>query len=254
MPLSRPTMPRRPGRPAPSAVLLALLALVALVAGACVPTAEQPSPTPTLAPTTAPSANPYSGAAAGSGAGVKIGYVSAGDSVPFIKAVSDGIAAQASTAGATLVSCDSNLDGGTLMNCLKQLSDAGVKGIIAFVLPGTRTAADVCGAITAGVPVVAIEYSLDPCAKTTIGADDLRAGQIAGRAAGQWVKANWPASSASPAIVIAARFGCVLAVGLAILVADLGGISGGLRIGGIVADRRRRPRRRARLSRAASTR
>ena len=49
----------------------------------------------------------YTGAAEGSGEGIKIGYISLGDSLPFVKIVSDSIKAEAEKAGAELVFCDS---------------------------------------------------------------------------------------------------------------------------------------------------
>ena len=181
----RPSSPIRAGR------VVALLAVAALAAAACVPEgASQASPTPTLAPTPIPSANPYDGVAEGSGAGVKLGYLSYGELVPFVAQISDGIRAQAAVAGAELVECDANLDPTQVAGCMKQLSEAGVKGIIQF--QGTLAdPATVCAQGPADVPVLAVEFPQDPCAKTLVSADDLRAGQIAGVAVGQWVKAKW---------------------------------------------------------------
>ena len=181
----RPSSPIRAGR------VVALLAVAALAAAACVPGADsQASPTPTLAPTPTPSANPYDGVAEGAGAGVKLGYVSYGEIVPFVAQISQGIRAQATLAGAELVECDANLDPKRVTDCMKQLSEAGVQGIIQF--QGTLAdPAIVCAEGPAGVPVLAVEFAQDPCAKTLVGADDLRAGQIAGRAVGEWVKERW---------------------------------------------------------------
>ena len=181
----RPSSPIRTGRVA------ALLAVVVLAAAACVPGGgSQASPTPTLAPTPSPSANPYDGVAQGAGAGVKLGYVSYGELVPYAFQVSEGIRAQVALAGAELVECDARLDPNRVADCMKQLAEAGVKGIIQF----QATLADpavVCAMAPAGVPVLAVEFAQDPCAKTLVVADDLRAGQLAGRAVGEWVKAKW---------------------------------------------------------------
>jgi ribose transport system substrate-binding protein len=181
----RPSSPIRAGR------VVALLVVVAMTAAACLPgAANEASPTPTLAPTPTPSANPYDGVAEGAGAGVKLGYLSYGELVPFVAEISKGIRAQATLAGAELVECDANLDPDRVADCMKQLSEAGVQGIIQF----QGTLADpvaVCGAGPTGVPILAVEFAQDPCAKTLAGADDLRAGQIAGRAVGEWVKERW---------------------------------------------------------------
>lgn len=181
----RPSSPIRAGR------VVALLAVAALAAAACVPGAgDQASPTPTLAPTPPPAANPYDGVAEGAGAGIKLGYLSYGELVPFVFEVSEGIRAQAALAGAELVECDARLDANRVADCMKQLSEAGVAGIIQF----QGTLADptvVCTQAPAGVPVLAVEFPQDPCAKALVGADDLRAGQVAGRAVGEWVKERW---------------------------------------------------------------
>jgi len=181
----RPSSPIRAGR------VVALLVVVALAAAACVPgTGGQASPTPTLAPTPSPSANPYDGAAGGAGAGVKLGYLSYGELVPFAFQISEGIRAQVALAGAELVECDAKLDANRVADCMKQLSEAGVKGIIQF--QGTLAdPAVVCKLAPAGVPVLAVEFAQDPCAKWLVVADDLRAGQIAGRAVAEWVKERW---------------------------------------------------------------
>lgn len=180
----RPSSPTRAGR------VVALLAVVALAAAACVPPQGEGSPTPTLGPTPSPSANPYQGVTEGAGAGVKLGYVSYGELVPFVFAISDGIRAQVALAGAELVECDANLDANNVSGCMKKLSEAGVKGIIQF----QGTLADpalICSETPSGVPVVAVEFAQTPCAATVVSADDLRAGQIAGRAVGAWVKERW---------------------------------------------------------------
>ena len=174
-----------------SARLVALAAIVALAVAACATgDTASPSPTPTLGPTTAPSANPYSGATAGSGANVKLGYLSYGDIVPYVKAISDGIRAQAATAGVDLVTCDANLDPSKVDDCMKQLTGAGIKGLIQFQ-GSLKLPADVCAEVPTGLPVLAVELAEDPCAATLVRADDLRAGQIAGAAVGAWVKAHW---------------------------------------------------------------
>lgn len=185
-------MPVRTSRPARAGRLAALLATVTLALAACTTggTSTAASPTPTLGPTPLPSANPYTGATSGSGAGVKLGYLSYGDLVPYVKQISDGIRAQAAIAGVDLVTCDVNVDPGKVDACMKQLTDAGVKGLIQFQ-GSLKPPSGVCALVPAGVPVLAVELAEDPCAATLVAADDLRAGQIAGAAVGAWVKAHW---------------------------------------------------------------
>lgn len=185
-------MPVRTPRPARAGRMAALVVTAALAVAACATggTATTPSPTPTLGPTPTPSANPYTGATQGSGAGVKLGYLSYGDLVPYVKQISDGIRAQAATAGVDLVTCDANVDPGKVDGCMKQLTDAGIKGLIQFQ-GSLKLPSEVCATVPQGVPVLAVDLPEEPCAATLVAADDLRAGQVAGAAVGAWVKAHW---------------------------------------------------------------
>ncbi len=184
-------MPVRTPRPARPARLAAIAAIAALTVAACATgVTASPSPTSTLGPTPLPSANPYTGAAAGSGAGVKVGYLSYGEIVPYVKAISDGIRAQAATAGIDLVTCDANVDPAKVDACMKQLMSAGIKGLIQFQ-GSLKLPSDVCAEVPTGLPVLAVEIAQGQCAATLVRADDLRAGQIAGAAVGAWVKSHW---------------------------------------------------------------
>ncbi len=189
MPSSTIRPPARTGRPLRRARAYAVLAVLGLAVAACVGPVENAAPTPTLAPTPTPPANPYTGAAAGSGAGVKLGYISFGDVIPFVKEVSDGIAAQATTAGADLVRCDAELEPSKVDACLQQLIDAGVKGVAVF--QAMRDPAAVCAKLPSGVPLIAIEFGHDTCQKAYVGADDLAAGRLAGTKVGEFAKAKW---------------------------------------------------------------
>ena len=184
LPRPRPTAVPRAGR------VVALLVVAALAAAACVPATVEESPTPTLGPTPSPAVNPYDGVAEGAGKGLKLGYVSYGELVPYVFEISEGIRAQAALAGAELVECDANLTATAVAGCMTQLSEAGVAGIIQF--QGTLAdPVEICNMVPQGVPVLAVEFPQEPCAKTLVSADDLRAGQIAGRAVGEWVKKTW---------------------------------------------------------------
>jgi ribose transport system substrate-binding protein len=182
--ISRPSSRSRSGR------VVALLAGVALATAACLGPTSQASPTPTLAPSPTPSANPYDGVAEGAGAGRKLGYISYGEQVPYVFQVSEGIRAQAALAQVELVECDARLEGSKVAGCVTELEEAGVEGIIQF--QGTLADPEaVCALVPADVPVVAVEFAQEPCAGTLVEADDYRAGQIAGRAVGEWVKERW---------------------------------------------------------------
>ncbi len=134
--------------------------------------------------------NPYfeTGAVEGSGAGLKIGYISLGDQLPFVKLVSDSIAAQAAIAGAELVACDSQVDAAKSLECGQQLGVQGVQGVINFNLFGDSSP-EICNAY-GNVPTIAIDINQPPCQVTFFGANNYRAGEIGGIGAGEALMAE----------------------------------------------------------------
>ncbi len=138
---------------------------------------------------TSASAAPTSASAgglAGSGAGLKVGYISLGDSVPFVKLVSDNIKAQAKVAGVQLLFCDSQLDAAKALACAQTFKTQGAQGIINFQL-AEKAAAQICAAGPA-VPVVAVDIHQKPCEKVFMGANNKLAGEMAGKALGEYFK------------------------------------------------------------------
>ena len=120
----------------------------------------------------------------GSGEGFKIGYISLGDSVPFVKLVSDDIRAQAEASGAEFLFCDSELDAAKALECARNFKTQGVTGIINFQLD-EKAAAQICAA-GPDVPTVAVDIHQDPCEKTFMGADNKYAGELAGTELGNY--------------------------------------------------------------------
>jgi ribose transport system substrate-binding protein len=190
----------------------ALLAVTALVAVACSNSAASSAPAATAAPATeapataapataapateAPATaapadeNPYfaTGAVAGSGAGLKVGYISLGDSLPFVKLVSDSIAEQAKIAGLTFSPCDSQVDAAKSLECGQNLGVQGVQGVLNFNLFGDSSKA-ICDAY-GGVPTIAIDIHQPPCEVTFFGANNKRAGEIGGAGLADVLKAE----------------------------------------------------------------
>jgi ribose transport system substrate-binding protein len=130
----------------------------------------------------------YSGAADGSGEGLKIGYISLGDSLPFVKIVSDSIKAEAKKAGAELVFCDSQLDGQKALDCARNMKTQGVQGIINFQLD-EKAAPAVCKA-GPDVPTLAIDIHQAPCEVAFMGAYNSHAGELLGEAIGNAMKSG----------------------------------------------------------------
>jgi ribose transport system substrate-binding protein len=135
-----------------------------------------------------PGAAKFEEAVAGSGDGVKIGYISLGDQVPFVKLVSDNIKAEAKADGAQLVFCDSQLDAAKALDCAKNFKTQGVDAIINFQVD-EKSAPRICAA-GPDVPTIAVDINQKPCQVAFMGADNQRAGEIAGEAMGEYFKAN----------------------------------------------------------------
>lgn len=120
----------------------------------------------------------------GSGEGLKIGYISLGDQVPFVKLVSDNIKAEAKAAGAKLVFCDSQLDSAKALDCAKNFKTQNVDAIINFQVD-EKSSPRVCAA-GPDVPTIAIDINQKPCQVAFMGADNQRAGELAGEAMGEY--------------------------------------------------------------------
>jgi ribose transport system substrate-binding protein len=124
----------------------------------------------------------------GSGEGIKIGYISLGESIPFVKLVSDSIKEQARIAGAELVFCDSQLDASKALECGQNLKVQNVQGVLNFQA-FAASAPEICAAYD-GAPTIAIDIEQKPCQRAFMGANNRRAGEIAGAAVGQHLQAN----------------------------------------------------------------
>ena len=164
---------------------LALLGAAAMLAVAVPVAAQSPSPSAAAEPV-----NPYfdTGAVAGSGTGLKIGYISLGDSLPFVKLVSDSIAEQAKIAGVELTACDSQVKSDVALECGQNLGVQGVQGVLNFNLFGDSSP-EICQAY-GSVPTIAIDIHQPPCEVTFFGANNVKAGQIGGQGAGEALKAE----------------------------------------------------------------
>lgn len=145
---------------------------------------------PALAQDAAPE-NPYfeTGAVEGSGAGLKIGYISLGDNVPFVKLVSDSIKEQAAIAGVDLIFCDSQVDNAKALECAQQMAIQGAQGVINFQV-FQDSSPEICAAYN-NVPTIAIDIIQPPCEVAFMGANNREAGRVGGAAIGEKVKNEW---------------------------------------------------------------
>jgi ribose transport system substrate-binding protein len=123
----------------------------------------------------------------GSGEGMKIGMIALDDSVPFSKLVSDSVKEQADIAGAELVFCDSKLDAAEALDCARNFATQGVEGYLNFQ-PVADAAQSICNTGPQDVPVIAIDIAQGDCQTAFMGANNSRAGQVAGTGLGEYMK------------------------------------------------------------------
>lgn len=177
--------------------LLSALALVSC-STAEAPTTAPPASNPpaTTAPEPSQSSSPsaeesefvaFRQAEPGSGTGKKIGLIALDDAIPFSKLVSDSVKQQAELAGAELVFCDSKLDAAAALDCARNFATQGVQGYLNFQ-PVSDAAQSICDAGPAGAPVIAIDIAQGNCQKAFMGANNSRAGFVAGEGLGTFIK------------------------------------------------------------------
>lgn len=126
---------------------------------------------------------PFRTVAPDSAVGQRIGLVAATGSDPFSKAVTDSVVTQVQAAGAELISCDPGADATLVLDCARRLATQHVDGWIT-VQSGDLGAA-LCEAGPQDVPLIAIAAAPVSCQTAEVGADDQRAGLLAGRELGR---------------------------------------------------------------------
>ena len=170
----------------------ALLAAVALIAAACGSGAATSAPsvaTESAAPASEAASEAPSEAASPAAEKFKIGYISLGDNVPFVKLVSDGIKKAADAAGQDLAFCDSQVDQAKALECAQNLKVQGVQGVLNFQV-FQDSSPEICEAY-GSVPTIAIDIVQPPCQIAFMGANNREAGRMGGAAIGKYAKDNW---------------------------------------------------------------
>jgi ribose transport system substrate-binding protein len=162
-----------------AAPLAALLVALGLIAAACAPAATPTPPPAAETPTPPPAAERF-----------RIGYISLGESVPFVKLVSDSIKRAAAEAGnVDLLFCDSQIDAAKALECARTFAVQGVQGVLNFQVH-QESSPEICAAY-GNVPTIAIDIVQPPCQIAFMGANNREAGRLGGRAMGQFAKENW---------------------------------------------------------------
>ena len=118
-----------------------------------------------------------------------VGYISLGDSVPFVKLVSDSIQREADAAGLDLVFCDSEIDSAKALSCAQLLGQRDVDVVLNFQV-FQESSPEICAAY-GDVPTIAIDIVQPPCEVAFMGANNSGAGEMAGAAIGKYFKDNF---------------------------------------------------------------
>lgn len=136
--------------------------------------------------TSAQDSVPFSKVKPGSAKGMTVGYISAGEESPFVHAITVGVKQQAQKAGMSLKTCDAQFDAAKALKCARDLSTQGIDGLFNMQIDNAA-AAGICN-VNPRIPTIALAIHQKPCEKSFVGADDERAGELAGVAMGTYMK------------------------------------------------------------------
>nr|ADI22932.1 ABC-type sugar transport system, periplasmic component [uncultured actinobacterium HF0500_35G12] len=126
------------------------------------------------------------------GSGLKVAYGDLATGIPFVTQVWENIQEVAAACNLEIVYADNNLDGETALENARTFTLQGVDGVIQFQIDQTIEGA-LCDELRANdpdLPVIAIDIAHPSCA-LFFGANNPRAGELAGEGVGQWAKENW---------------------------------------------------------------
>jgi ribose transport system substrate-binding protein len=120
----------------------------------------------------------------------KIGFANLTETVPFTQLVRQGIEANAKKAGnIELVEADNQLNGATALANAENFVTQGVDGVIEFQTDEKFGNVIMSQFRAQNIPVIAIDIPMPGA--TFFGADNYKAGLMAGEAAADWVQKNW---------------------------------------------------------------
>ncbi len=171
-------------------LFVALCFVMAFTFAACtVPTETQPpatAETPATAPTEAPAATD---ASPQEQKPVRVGFANINEKGSFGKQVRNSMEKEAAARGWELISVDNNSDGATAVKNADDLITMGIDYMIEFNVDQAVAPVIMEKFDAANIPVVAVDIA-HPGA-VFFGADNTRAGTIAGESAGKYIKENW---------------------------------------------------------------
>ena len=126
------------------------------------------------------------------GTGLKVAYGDLATGIPFVTQVWNNIQEVAADCNLEIVYADNNLDGETALENARTFTLQGVDGVIQFQIDATIEGAlcDEMRSEKSDLPVIAIDIAHPSCA-LFFGANNPRAGELAGEGVGQFAKENW---------------------------------------------------------------
>lgn len=170
-------------------VLLLMTAVVLVACGRAAPTptpAVTPTSPPAPAATTAPTLPPE--CQGQDGTGLKVGFANLGESVPFAVQVREGIERVAKLCNLQVIHADNALDPQIALDNVRLFMTQQVDGIIEFNVHG-NIADSICE-IVGDTPMIAVDIAHPGCS-IFMGANNRRAGELGGIAAGELAKKLW---------------------------------------------------------------
>jgi len=121
----------------------------------------------------------------------KIGFANLTTGVDFITAVQSGMDSAAAAAGVELVNANNNLDGATALNNAENFVAQGVDGVVEFQTDEKfgNVIMNLFQSQDPQIPVIAIDIPMPGA--TFFGANNYKAGRMAGEAGGDYAVKNW---------------------------------------------------------------
>ena len=120
---------------------------------------------------------------------MRVGYISYGESTAYVHTITTGIEKAGKANNVDVIVCDSANDAEKALQCAIRFKQQNVQGIINY--QGDATAAERICAQGPDVPVIAITVHQAPCEMSWTGADNAVAGEIAGKALGEYFKSKF---------------------------------------------------------------
>ena len=139
--------------------------------------------------TQGPPASSGGGAPGAGGGKIKIGFANLTEDIPFAVRVREGMERAAKANNVELVTADNKLDGATAAANADNFITQGVQGVVEFQTDEKFGKSIMQKFEARNIPVIAIDIPMPGA--TFFGVDNPKAGGMAGKGLGEWIKKNW---------------------------------------------------------------